>query len=493
MKYLIVLYLVIPIVIMLLIFLSFDEIIPNDLECEDGIERLFSRAATYIYRRFLKNSRLFLKSPGRRRVRDSLQRLNNDTDIGKKVTSYYIKKISTMLILVFMGSALSLLAYISSGKSTSLTENGEIVRNDHGKGEKETRLTATDVYGEKLGEFDLKISEIEYTKEEADKLYKEMIEVLPTKMLQNNTDLDHVKSGLSLPQSIEGFPFEISWKSDNIDVLHSDGSVGNDYISFSGAKVMLTAEITYMKYEWEHTFDIRVIPRDFTEEEELYRELEGRLKESEEITRYKDRFPVPEDANGMAVLWKENRNDSSIMILLLSLVAAASIFLFGENDLTKQVEERKRQMILEYPAFVSRLVLYMGSGMSVRGIFLKFSDEYKKMVNEGRKRSFLYDEITKCSNELESGVPEISVYERLGVRCGSQQYARLVTLLAQNLKKGNSEMLNLLREESDKATMERMSNARKLGEEAGTKLLVPMVMMLFIVMVVIMVPAYLSF
>ena len=150
-------------------------------------------------------------------------------------------------------------------------------------------------------------------------------------------------------------------------------------------------------------------------------------------------------------------------------------------------------MILEYPAFVSRLVLYMGSGMSVRAILSKFSEEYKAHVKEGGKRSFLYEEISKSCHELESGVPEINVYERLGVRCGSQQYARLVTLLAQNLKKGNSEMMTLLREESDKATLERMSYARKLGEEAGTKLLVPMIMMLLIVMVVIMVPAYLSF
>jgi len=40
---------------------------------------------------------------------------------------------------------------------------------------------------------------------------------------------------------------------------------------------------------------------------------------------------------------------------------------------------------------------------------------------------------------------------------------------------------------------ERKSLARKLGEEAGTKLLLPMLLMLILVIVILMVPAILSF
>ncbi len=53
--------------------------------------------------------------------------------------------------------------------------------------------------------------------------------------------------------------------------------------------------------------------------------------------------------------------------------------------------------------------------------------------------------------------------------------------------------MNLLHEESVKAYEERMDLARKMGEEAGTKLLVPMFMMLLVVMIVIMIPALISF
>ncbi|WP_029323646.1 immunoglobulin-like domain-containing protein [Butyrivibrio sp. AE3004] len=493
MKYLIVLYLIIPFFMLIMTFVSINEEIPEELSKDEGLEKIFHKISVYIYRNFLGNNKIFLRSPGRRHVRDNLQKLDSEADIGRKLAIYFIKKISTMLVLSFVGSLLALLSYFVAVRNYSLNTNGEIVRNDFGEGEKQAKLTAIDETGEAIGDYDLTINEMEYSKHETERLYKGLLEKLPETMLQNNEDFKHVNSTLNLPMAVDGYPFNISWESDNIDVLHSDGKVENNDIKFKETSVILTAKITYKDYKWEHIFNIIITPREFSENEAVYQEVENMLKEKEETSRRKDRFELPKEAGGNTLTWKEKIDESSLIILLISLTVSASVFALGDKDLMKQVEERKKQMILEYPNFVSRLVLYMGSGMSVRGVLTKFSVEYKKHVREGGKRSFLYEEICKSCNEIQSGVPEIQVYERLGARCGSQQYARLVTLLSQNLKKGNSEMMLLLREESDKATMERMSYARKLGEEAGTKLLVPMVMMLFIVMVVIMVPAYLSF
>ena len=494
MKILMVIYLVILVFIGLLIILSFDEKIPvTGDKTPEGMERTFLKTAAYIYRRFVKKNRLFLKSPGRRHVRDNLQKLDSETDITKRLNEYYIKKISIVLMIIFLGAVLSLLSCYTARRQYSLNEKGELIRGEYGEGDKTTKLIAVDEHGDRIADIDVVISETEYTNKEVNKLYKEMIQTLSKTILADNEDFRHVKSNLNLPSSINGYPFEISWRSDNVDALRSNGEVVNDDIFFESTKVLLTANISYKEFEWEERFDINVVPREFSDDEILQQEIEHSIMKTEENTRTKDRFSLPAKAEGIKLFWREASDENSIMIMVMSLIAAATIFIAGDRDLMKKVEERRRQMILEYPAFVSRLVLYMGSGMSVRAIFYKFSDEYKAHVKNGGKRSFLYEEISKSCHELESGVPEINVYERLGVRCGSQQYARLVTLLAQNLKKGNSEMMTLLREESSKATLERMSYARKLGEEAGTKLLVPMIMMLLIVMVVIMVPAYLSF
>ena len=47
-------------------------------------------------------------------------------------------------------------------------------------------------------------------------------------------------------------------------------------------------------------------------------------------------------------------------------------------------------------------------------------------------------------------------------------------------------------QEAEEAFEERKSMARKLGEEAGTKMLFPMMMMFGIIIVIIMIPAFLS-
>ena len=84
-------------------------------------------------------------------------------------------------------------------------------------------------------------------------------------------------------------------------------------------------------------------------------------------------------------------------------------------------------------------------------------------------------------------------YERFGERCQISGYRKLGNTLSRNLQKGNQGLLELLETQVDEAFEERKNVARKCGEEAGTKLLFPMMLMLGIVMVILLVPAMLAF
>lgn len=67
------------------------------------------------------------------------------------------------------------------------------------------------------------------------------------------------------------------------------------------------------------------------------------------------------------------------------------------------------------------------------------------------------------------------------------------SILVQNLKKGNRSMTDLLKQEAAEAFQERKEAAKRLGEEASAKLLGPMMILLFIVLIIILVPAFISF
>jgi hypothetical protein len=73
--------------------------------------------------------------------------------------------------------------------------------------------------------------------------------------------------------------------------------------------------------------------------------------------------------------------------------------------------------------------------------------------------------------------------------CGGYRYRKFGNLLAQNLRKGSRGLTRLLEQEAEDAFEERKSMARKLGEEAGTKMLFPMILMLGAVMLILAFPA----
>lgn len=95
-------------------------------------------------------------------------------------------------------------------------------------------------------------------------------------------------------------------------------------------------------------------------------------------------------------------------------------------------------------------------------------------------------------HEMQSGVAEAESYERFGYRCKNQLYLKLGLLLAQNLKKGSKGISDLLELEALNAFETRKNIAKHMGEEASTKLLIPLFLMLSIVLVIVIIPAFLS-
>ena len=154
------------------------------------------------------------------------------------------------------------------------------------------------------------------------------------------------------------------------------------------------------------------------------------------------------------------------------------------------MEKKKREERRSYPEILQKLTLYLEAGLTVRSAFCRVAEDYEKERKRGGRCREAYEEMLIATREIHMGVPEGAAYENFGKRTGVREYVRLSTFLTQNLKKGSSTLLQQLKEESVQAEELRIQNARKLSEEATTKLLLPMVMLLVVVMVMIMVPAF---
>jgi Flp pilus assembly protein TadB len=209
---------------------------------------------------------------------------------------------------------------------------------------------------------------------------------------------------------------------------------------------------------------------------------------------------LPQTADGKQLTWLHSAENPLPSLLVLTVLLAFCTYLEMDSRIHQKAEKRKAQLMMDYPDLMWKMTMLLGAGLSIKGTFSRISSEYlreKKEKEKHRQRKdddrYVYEEVTYTCYEMENGIPEAEAYERFGKRCQLPEYIRLGSVLSQNLRKGAKGLTALLETEAASSMNERKNHARKIGEQAGTKLLLPMVLMLVIVLVILMVPAFLSF
>lgn len=443
---------------------------------------LLYRAAMFLYKQAcIRNLPLF----NSRQVERDLLQLYPGENVQYLRTEYYVKKLSTMLTVLLLGGIFGITAKISADGKVLLKDDGSIPRGSYLEGRQEIQVIAGMEEGSLKIQIGLEPRRLSW--EETEELADSFLEQLPVLILGKNDSLLQVSHDLELLEEYEGYPFQVEWKSSRPDILGSSGSVREVR---EAQQLLLTVSFKYEEYEREEILEVTIVSPLRTTEELIYRDLEEYLISSEEKSRGEEMWILPEQWEGRDIVWSQKVEDNSLLLCAAALAVAVLVYWMSDKDLHQQLEKRHQSLRREYPDLVHRLALFVGAGMTVRGAIGKISADYEKKREGTGRRIPAYEEMLRTCRELQSGTSEGAALEHFGRRTGQQEYIRLSTLLMQNVKRGNSTLLERLREEADKAGEEKLMESKRLGEEAGTKLLVPMVMMLAVVMVMIMVPAF---
>ena len=240
--------------------------------------------------------------------------------------------------------------------------------------------------------------------------------------------------------------------------------------------------------ETEDTGEETEPEKELSEEQQREKELQDMIVQYNQKKNDPEYYYLPDTWNGKHLEWEQPKDTKGNLIAALGLVAALAVVIGKEREKQTVQAKRKEQMLMDYPGLITLLVQ---AGLTARKAFQKIALDYGKKEN-GKERA-AYEEIRTTCYEMDSGISEAEAYRRFGERCGQVKYKTLATLLIQNLQKGSRHLSDLLEKESVEAWEERKRKARVLGEAAATKLLLPMVLMLLVVMAVIMLPAGLSF
>ena len=396
--------------------------------------------------------------------------------------------VRTALIIIFAANVLGALA-IGSEWSASTVRSGYLVREEYG-GTSYTKDLEVDVGGEK-GSVALSVPPRIRTEEEVSELLTAACADLPDIVL-DGMSASHVDRDLMLVSSLGDEGIAVSWMTGNPSVIDWDGKICRD-VPPAGSDVCLSAELSLDGYVREITMDITVYPKKFTPAEKLREEVVRAVESKNERSAGDENLLLPEEIDGRPVSWSLPDSQTGLMILVMGILSSV-LFLFSRiQNRGIELDKKRQQLMCDYPNVISYLVLLLNAGMSMRMAFARLSSDYRKSIDRGGQVKLGYEVIAEASAEMEKGVSEIDAYIHIGQNTPEIRYKTFSTLLVQNLRKGSLELTGILEREAAEAFEERKKQARILGEQAGTKLMFPMLLMLGVVLVILMVPAYLSF
>lgn len=395
------------------------------------------------------------------------------------------------VICVSLGIILALVVTFVEKQDTVLTKGNGLERNTYGQGETQQEILVEGLLAKKVP-LAVRIGERRYTKEEAADAIHMAAEELSAQIAGGNESLEQVQSRLELVTWLDKYGISVRWQPDDTELISASGEVFNSGCPESGRETFLTATLKAGEYAEDYIYRVNVLPPGRTQEEKELAAFENFLMEKEEEQKYSEVFILPEEFEGKTLTYSADRGRSSLMFPLLGILAAILLPLKDRQREQEAKKKRECQMMMDYSEILSRLVVFLGAGLPVRKAWAKIVEDYRRTEEKAGERA-AYEEMAAAYYLMQRGVPEIQAYSEFGNRCRVLPYRKLAGILEQNVKNGSKSLTPVLEAEMEAAFEQRKNLARRLGEEASTKLLLPLFMMLLIVMVMITVPAFLAF
>lgn len=379
-----------------------------------------------------------------------------------------------------------------SAMAAGLDREGTAVleRSPHGEGETVYQVAVDGLLPQET-EISVAVGERAYTDEEAEEIFDRIWGEMPSRILGENPSLDQVRTDLNLISRRDDYGVTVDWSGGG-EWIDSLGRVYGEQASPEGEEVWLQAELSDGSRQSVYELPVTVYPPARTEEERTVERFLEEIRE-EDQSQGGESFTLPEQFEGRELSYRDPEGRPLWALPALGILAAVFYETEEKEQRKRAREKRERELMRDYPEVVSRLTVFLGAGLTVRGAWEKVVRGYEKSLAEGGRKHAAYEEMREALDRMEKKVPEGKAYQEFGKACGLQPYLKLAGLLEQNRREGTKNLRGTMRLEMASAFEERKNLARKQGEEAGAKLLIPLFLMLGVVMAMVMAPALLSF
>lgn len=374
-----------------------------------------------------------------------------------------------------------------------VNDAGVIEREGVGGRKKDIELTlSADDVCEKYP-YTLTVEPVKVTEQEAKSLMEQAKKEIEDSFVKEGQTTDYVTECVNMKTSYVSGTVSAEWFFSDYKNIDTEGNILEDHLDEKGAIIVAKVELTCGAYKELYEFPFIIYPRKRNQVEQLISDIDDYI-EMQQSKEGKEDIQLPDCISGIPLSWSQKKEYLALKILLLEGLVILFFPLVRRSRKKEADKKRREAFMLDYPEMVSKINVLVGAGMTIKQAWHTISARY---INNREKNAIpeiqLFEEMVKTEREIRDGKSERIAYQNFGDRIGIPEYHRFVRLIVSNLQKGNRGLCELLEQESEKAFAERRLLARRLGEEAGTKLLFPMMMMLGIVMAIVIVPALSNF
>ena len=334
-----------------------------------------------------------------------------------------------------------------------------------------------------------------YSKEAAGELFAELMETMPERIRGGNASLMEVQKSLKLPSKLPEYGVRLRWFSSDGALMDGSGKILEEVEKPRDALLTLELQTDTSEglYRENYQIPIRLIPPDRTPAERLLADFEKALTEADRAQHETGELKLPEEFEGHRIGYRSRTGSGYEAVLLFGALLAVLMLARERSADEEKRKKREKELLLDYSDLLSKLTVLIAAGLTVRNAWERMVHDYEEAKRSGRqKERAAYEEMSYTCLQMRSGVPESEAFREFGRRCRLQPYMKLSSLLEQDRRSGTRNLREIFQTEMTDALEARKNLARRLGEEAGTRLLAPLLIMLAIVMIMIMVPAMMS-
>ena len=412
------------------------------------------------------------------KVSESVRRTDtyNVQKLKEKTDDWLIKLVYKILMMTVLLVALT---FVLTFAPEAKEDSQKLKRPGVGGLSNHEEIELLDKANNKKESFELEVHSREYTEEEFKEKAEQFKKEIDKEILGKNRSAEEVIYDLVLPKKDKTGTLKAEWESSMPTIVSTEGKVETKSVN-APEKVSIKAVISDENYRDTYETEITVIKDNNISDSEKAK-LE--MLEIEVDSRSEKELLIPEKIGDIEVKRVVEDNNKKIWEFLV--FGALIIGLWGYYGLYKLKERgRKREEELEeqYYGFVNRMNIYIGAGLTIQNSL--------KTIIKNRNTKYLNDEITYTLNRIKSGEPEAKAYIELGKNLGTEEYTKLMSLISQNLEYGNSNLIKLMDSEVKLSFYLKKENIRKKGEKASEKLIFPTLILMFVVMVIVMYPAF---